>query len=180
MLYISLCRTAQTTITQTSIINHLKSKNIPSKNITLLEAPPLLPPSPQWLKRRGMRAPRYPIPDIFPYNQETYNVAGRHGANFAQILIGEEHMFDDGFHILNRHRHLLHRSIAAAAARVNPQTHYDFRRPPFGPYGPWASPRGVGLLPTPIPPPNNFLNFPPLRNFREVAMSRPIHFRPRS
>ena len=122
---------------------------------------------------------------ILPLGDLMYVYANYHknvswNINFAQILIGEEHMFDDGFHILNRHRHLLHRSIAAAAARVNPQTHYDFRRPPFGPYGPWASPRGVGLLPTPIPPPNNFLNFPPLRNFREVAMSRPIHFRPRS
>ena len=115
--------------------------------------------------------------DIYPYNLATYNIARDYGINFAQILVGEDHMFSDGYHILNHHRHLLHRSIAAAAARISPHTHYNFCRPPLGPHGPWASPRGVGLLPTPAVPPNNFINFPRLPNFRDVAMSHPLNFR---
>ena len=86
-------------------------------------------------------------------------------------------MFEDGYHILNRFHHFIHRPIAAAAARVNPLAHYKLLRPPYGPHGPWASPRGVGLLPKPLMPPKDFHHFPALSGFRDIALSRPIHFR---
>ena len=167
----------ETITTQTNIITYLTSIGFSRDNISFLEAPPLLPPSPQWLAKRGLKKPRFPTPDVFPYNQARNYLARNSGVQFAQTLVGEEHMFDDGYHILNRHRHLLHRSIAAAAAHVNPHAYYGFRRPPFGPYGPWASPRGVGLLPLPTVPPNNHQHFPSLPNFRDVALSHPFHFR---
>ena len=168
----------QTTKLQTEIIS-LLSKTIARNNIVFLEAPPLLPPSPDWLRRRNVNPRNIITPDIYPYNQATFDLARNHGVKFAPLLVGEEHMFDDGFHVLHRFRHFLHRSVAAAATSVDPYAHYKLRRPPYGPHGPWASPRGVGLLPRPLMPPNNLSHFPFLPRFRDVALSHPLKFRPK-
>ena len=157
----------QTAQKQTQIIATL-TKKIPKHHITFLEAPPLLINE---------------TTDIYPYNRASANVANQHGVNFAATLIGEEHIWRvgpraDGFHIQHRHRHFLHRSIAAAAARVNPHAHYKLKPPPFGPFGPWRAPSGVGHLPAPVPSFHDMHHFPSLpRTFRDVAFSHPIHFR---
>ena len=158
--------TYDTTHIQTDIVNIL-TRIIPRKHITFLEAPPLLASHSS---------------DIYPYNLATYNTALRLGANFAPTLVGAEHIWlgtkkrRDGFHVQYRFCHLLNRSIAAAAAYINPQQHFKLPRPPFGPFGPWASPRGMGILPTPVPPLRDPGQFPPL-SFRDMALARPIHFR---
>ena len=159
----------QTAQIQTKIINTLNNK-IPRHHITFLEAPPLLINE---------------TTDIYPYNRASSNVANKYGVNFAATLIGEEHIWRngpkaDGFHIQHRHRHLLHRSIAAAAARVNPHTHYKLIPPPFGPFGPWRAPSGVGLIPAPVPSFRDIHQFPPLPgSYCDMAASHPIHFRRR-
>ena len=161
--------TRQTSNKQSEIIQHLTHvKKIPRQHITFLEAPPLL---------------NSPHSDIFPYNLATRDVAYHHGVNFAQTLVGEQHIWHkhndgrprdgDGFHVQRRFLHLIHKSIAAAAAYTHPQTVYRLRRPPFGLYGPWASPRGVGMMPMSFPQ----QNFPRLTNYRDVALSRPLLFR---
>ena len=52
-------------------------------------------------------------------------------------------------------------AVAAAAVEVDAHEHYGHKRPPFGAYGPWDAPKGVGLLPT----------------FNRVAMRQPLQFR---
>ena len=153
----------QTAQIQTQIITTLAQK-IPKHHITFLEAPPLLINE---------------TTDIYPYNRMSSHIANQHGINFAATLIGEEHIWKtDGFHIQHQHRHFLHRSIAAAAARVNPHTHYRLRPPPLGPFGPWRAPTGVGLLPAPVPSFHDMRHFPSLPGtFRDVAFSHPLHFR---
>ena len=40
------------------------------------------------------------------------------------------------------------KSVAAAAMGVNPRQHYGLARPPYGLYGPWAAPKGRGIMPS--------------------------------
>ena len=135
---------------QTQIIDHLLSF-IPRQNITFLESPPLLDS---------------PDSDIFAYNIGSYQIARKFGINFAQTLIGEQHVWTDGYHILKNKRPLLVKSVAAAALKVNPHQHFGLRRPPFGDFGPWPTPNGQGA-------------FRP--EYRQAAMSLPMNFRrPRS
>ena len=135
---------------QTKILTYLLTK-LPPQNITFLEAPPIL------------------TSDIFPYNAATHRLAHHSGARFAETLVGEGHIFRDGYHILNRCRHLLLKSVAAAATSVNPRSQFGLNRPPHGPFGPWVAPAGRGMLPDPSP-----------ADFRVVASARPnpIRFRP--
>ena len=138
---------------QNSIITQL-SAHLPVNNIVFLEAPPLLSNN----------------DDIFDYNRVTYNIALSRGARFAPTLVGEEHLWKDGFHVAYRHRHLLAKAVAAAIANVNPHLHFQFRRPPHGPFGPWISPRGCGMR----PPPSLDGRLP---SHRDIAVAAPFQFR---
>ena len=139
---------------QTTTLDHLL-KFIPRQNIVFLEAPPLLITSPY---------------DIYPYNVSTRQLALRRGVQFAETLVGEPHLWKDGYHIQKRHHHLLIKSIAAAAAFVDPHSHYVLARPPHGPFGPRAAPlrRGPSLPPTPS------------YSYCEAAKKAPLDFRPSS
>ena len=140
--------TNETKHIQATIISHLKAF-IPPKNIVILESPPLLTSS---------------TSDIFPYNDASFLIARQHGARFARSLVGEHHLFRDGYHILKDSRHLLLKSVAAAAVNVDPHRHFSLRRPPHGNFGPWEAPNGQGILPQP-------------HTYRGVAMAQPIIFR---
>ena len=133
---------------QATIISHLKAF-IPPKNIVILESPPLLTSS---------------TSDIFPYNDASFLIARQHGARFARTLIGEHHLFGDGYHIRKDFRHLLIKSVAAAAVNIEPHRHFSLHRPPHGNFGPWEAPNGQGILPQP-------------HTYRGIAMAQPINFR---
>ena len=133
---------------QATIITHIKAF-IPPKNIVILESPPLLTSS---------------TSDIFPYNDASFQLSRHHGARFARSLLGEHHLFSDGFHILHTARHLLVKSIAAAAMNIDPHKHFRLKRPPHGNFGPWEAPNGQGMLPKPL-------------TYRGVAVAQPINFR---
>ena len=130
---------------QTDIIKHLITF-IPAENVTILEAPPLLDS---------------PSSDIFPYNAASYSLSHQFGIRFSGTLIGETHLWDDGYHVHKKSRHLLLKSLAAAAAGVNPRSHYKLSRPPYGQFGPWAAPKGQGMMP----------------NYRDSALAQPLLFR---
>ena len=134
----------QTKNIQTQIIKHLIT-HIPSKSIILLEAPPLLDSASS---------------DIYPYNLNSYSLSRQFQCGFARILVGENHLWSDGYHILHKDRHLLLKSIAAAAARVSVHEHHKLLHPPFGTFGPWAAPKGQGIIP-----------------FSKMALKQPINFR---
>ena len=140
----------QTKNIQTSIIQHAR-QFIPAKNIVILEAPPLL---------------SNPNSDIYPYNNSSYLVSQQLGSRFAKTLIGEFHIFRDGFHIQRSARHLLIKSVAAAIANVDPHNHFNLPPPPYGNFGPWAAPNEQGFLP-PLSGPN----------FLSAAVSSPINVR---
>ena len=136
----------QKTITETrqlqyAIIQQL-TRFIPRTNITLVEAPPNL------------------NNDIYGYNYSSCDVARYFGIRFSPTLIGEDHIWSDGLHIMNRHRPLMVKTIAAAAAGVDPHTYFRLSRPPSGAYGPWMAPFGMGMMP----------------NYRDAAVA-PISFR---
>ena len=160
-------RPPKTTATHQTDIIKLLTPYLPAKNIVFLEAPPLLTES----------------KDILPYNIITRYVALSLGARFAHTLVGEDHMWNDGFHVSFRHRHLLVKSVAAAIAGVHPQTHFKLHRPPLGPFGPWVAPIGRGMRPPPpssysgvavsAPPPVQFRRRPPTRPARPTLPSRP-------
>ena len=135
----------QTKQLQTDIIQHLISF-IPSNNITILEAPPLLDS---------------PSSDIFPYNAASFSLSHQYGIRFSGTLIGETHLWDDGFHVHKKFRYLLLKLLAAAAVDVNPRSHFKLPRPPYGQYGPWVAPKGQGVMPT----------------YRDGAMAQPLLFR---
>ena len=122
----------QTKNTQTAIINYLKAF-IPLHHIVILESPPLL---------------NTPTSDIFPFNLNSYLLSRQLGTRFSETLIGEGHLFKDGYHVLRSARHLLVKSVAAAIANVRPHQRLKLLRPPHGNYGPWAAPLGVGMLPS--------------------------------
>ena len=108
-----------------------------------------------------MEAPPNLNNDIYSYNFSTCDVALNSGIRFAPTLIGEEHIWPgDGLHVMNRHRPLMLKTIAAAAAGIDPHIHFRLRRPPTGPYGPWMAPFGMGMVP----------------NFRDAAVA-PVRFR---
>ena len=142
--------TDETRLLQTDIHAHL-TKYLPPHNIIFLESPPLL---------------ISPSTDIYPYNLATRHLAHQLGTRFAQTLVGESHLWTDGYHVQNKLRHLLLQSVAAAVADVNPHRHYGVARPPHGPFGPWVAPIGSGMLPP--------------ASFRVVASAqpRPVQFRP--
>ena len=136
----------QKTITETrqlqNAITQQLTRFIPRGNITLVEAPPNL------------------NHDIYNYNYSTCDLSLNLGIRFAPTLIGEDHIWRDGLHIMNRHRPLMLKTIAAAAAGVDPHIHFRLSRPPSGLYGPWMAPFGMGMTP----------------NFRDAAVA-PIQFR---
>ena len=136
----------QTKHTQTTIINYLKTL-VPAHNIVILESPPLL---------------ETPTSDIFPYNLNSYLLSRHLGTRFSETLVGESHLFKDGYHILRSSRQLLVKSVAAAIANVRPHQRFNLPRPPHGIYGPWAAPSDVGMLPS---------------TYGSAALSRPISFR---
>ena len=129
---------------ESEIIQYLIAR-IPRQNIILIEAPPLLDS---------------PSSDIFPYNRNSAQLACQHGIRFARTLIGETHIFRDGYHVLYKFRHLLLKSVAAAAARVDAHQHYGLSGPPSGIFGPWKAINGQGSLP-----------------YNEMAMRQPMNFR---
>ena len=139
------CTPRQTQNTQSKIINHLKTF-IQAKNIIILESPPLS-------SSTGS--------DIFPFNCSSFLLSRQLGTRFAETLVGEAHLFRDGYHILRKARHLLVKSVVAAILNVRPHQLFACRRPPYGDFGPWIAPSGQGM---------------PL-DFRGAALSRPISFR---
>ena len=136
----------QTKILMTNILRHLLSF-VPRSNVSIVEAPPLNDA---------------PESDIYPYNQASFDVAQQHGVHFARTLIGENHLWRDGYHIQDTHRHLLVKSIAAAAVEIDPNDFFGLKRPPYGHFGPWESPKGVGFFPL---------------AFNEMAVRQPMYFR---
>ena len=126
-------------------MTHL-TKFVPKRNIVFLEAPPI---------NGG---------DIYPYNRATFNFCRHWGVQFGPTLVGEGHMWRDGFHVLHAHRHLLVKSVAAAALGVLPHAHFDLQRPPYGAFGPWIAPPGQGMA----------LQLP---SFGDVAVAAPFYFR---
>ena len=132
----------QTQRLQDKIITHL-AKYVPLRNIVFCEAPPI---------NGG---------DIYPYNRMTYNTCYRRGVRFGPTLVGETHMWRDGYHILNSRRHLLIKSVAAAAIGVHPHAHFQHARPPHGAFGPWVAPNGQGM------------------SFAATAAAQPYYFRQR-
>ena len=133
--------------TQMQILDYLTTR-IPRKNITLVESPPLLDS---------------PSSDIYPYNLNSHRLSQRYQINFARTLIGESHIWlRDGYHILRSARHLLLKSVAAAAAKVAVHAHFRLSGPPLGLFGPWTAPIGQGVLPN---------------LFSGVAARQPINFR---
>ena len=139
----------QTKQTQMKILNHLK-QFISPHNIIILESPPLL---------------TSPHSDIYNYNNNSFLLSKQLGTRFAETLVGESQIYKDGYHILRSARHLLIKSVAAAVFNINPHRHFGLPRPPFGNFGPWTTPIGQGLLPSPSP------------TFRGAAMAQPINFR---
>ena len=136
----------QTKQLQTGIIQHLISY-IPPRNITILESPPLLDS---------------PTSDIYLYNHASYTLSQQFGIHFSGTLIGEQHLWSgDGYHINRKFQPLLLKSLASAAVGTNPRSHYGLARPPYGQYGPWAAPKGQGMMPS----------------FRDRALAQPLHFR---
>ena len=140
-------RRPQKTIEQTrqlqyKILSHL-TKFVPRRNIVFSEAPPII---------GG---------DIFPYNRITYDTCRQWGVRFGPTLVGESHMWRDGFHIHNSYRHLHVKSIAAAAIDIHPHAHFNLLRPPYGVFGPWVAPAGQGMMPS----------------ISKVATAVPFHFR---
>ena len=130
----------QTQALQDKIITHL-AKYVPLGNIVFCEAPPII---------GG---------DIFPYNRVTYNTCRRRGVRFGPTLVGETHMWRDGYHILYSCRHLNVKSVAAAAIGVIPHAHFQLARPPYGDFGPWIAPVGQGM------------------SFAATATAQPYYFR---
>lgn len=106
---------------QRKIIHHILRYTSP-KNIILMESPPLI------------------HHNIYGYNYISHETARLFGLRFAGTLIGNQHLWKDGVHILHSSRDLLHKSVAAAIAGVNPHQHYRLSRPPFGAYGTPISP----------------------------------------
>ena len=138
----------QTRQLQTNIIQHLL-QHIPRQNITILESPPLLDSTSS---------------DIFPYNHASVLLTRKFQIRFADTLVGEQDLWKDGYHLLRSSRHLLVKSVAAAAAHFSPHQRFSLSRPPFGENGPWAAPKGQGVFP---------------REFRHMAVVQPMSFRRR-
>ena len=136
----------QTRRLQTEIIQHLL-QHIPRQNITILESPPLLDS---------------PSSDIYHYNHASVLLARQLKIRFADTLVGEQHIWKDGYHLLRSSRHLLVKSVAAAAAHFSPHQRFGLSRPPFGEYGPWAAPKDQGVFP---------------REYRQMAVAQPMSFR---
>ena len=130
---------------QTAIIQQLVT-HIPHNNITILESPPLLDS---------------PSSDIFAYNNNSFSLAQQLGVRFAGTLNGEQHLWTDGYHVLNKFRPLLLKSVAEAAVGINPRQHFGLSWPPYGQFGPWVGPKGRGIMPT----------------FRDLALAQPFSFR---
>ena len=121
-------------IYQHKIINFIRQKTSRS-NIIILESPPLLQN------------------DIYPYNRLSYETSKLFGLRFAPTLVGEQHLWEDGVHILHNCRPLLINSVAAAILGKNPLEHFKLARPPHGAYGPWTAPFGFRPAPSRFPPP---------------------------
>ena len=143
----------QTQQLQRNITLHL-TKYINKDNITFCEAPPIL---------GG---------DIFPYNRATFHFCHQWGVRFGPNLVGEDHLRRDGFHVMDVYRHLLVKTVAAAALGINPHAQYRLARPPYGVFGPWMAPVGQGMAPR---MPFRNADWPPLA--RNVASAPPFFFR---
>ena len=119
---------------QHKIINHIQQKTS-NNNIIILESPPLL------------------HDDIYPYNRLSYETCQQFGLRFAPTLVGEQHLWKDGVHLLHTCRPLLITSVAAAIIGINPHAHLKVARPPQGCFGPWMAPFGYRPAPSRFPPP---------------------------
>ena len=135
--------TSHTTATETlrRIILTLQQKhNISNKNIIILETLPSL---------------KF---DIHPYNLAAASICRQLGVRFCPNLAGENHLWEDGIHILHHHRPLLVSSVAAAVVGCDPHQVFRLQRPPNGPNGPWRFPWGSHNRPVPTtrwPPPGS-------------------------
>ena len=87
------------------IIDHLKTQTHP-QNIIIVESAP---------------STRYSM-DAF--NKASYHLCQKENVRFAPTLIGQEHLWNDGYHIQDSYRYLLTRTTAAAIKRVDPHHTY--------------------------------------------------------
>ena len=147
---------------QHRIINILK-QHTARNNIIILESPPLL------------------NNDIYAYNRLSYHTAKQFRLRFAYTLVGEQHLWDDGVHVLRDCRHLLISSVAAAIIDVDPHSHFELERPPKGVFGPWTQPFGFRPAPSRFPPPIplwRHRDFPPLtaKNYSNVAAAPAFYY----
>ena len=54
------------------------------------------------------------------YNKASQDLSQREEIIFAPTLVNEQHLWNDGYHIHDTHRHLLVKSVAAAIVGMNP------------------------------------------------------------
>ena len=130
---------------QSEIIAHATAF-VPADQVVLLEAPPNLSSE----------------EDVFDYNKSTCDVASAWGARFGPTLVGDNHIHWDGLHLRPDARHLLIKTTACAILNKNPHITFKMERPPHGPFGPWKSRKGQGMMP---------------ETFKSVAEHPPFYFR---
>ena len=130
---------------QSEIVAHA-TKYISADQVVFLEAPPNLSSE----------------EDVFDYNESTYDLASAWGARFGPILVGDDHIYRDGLHLRSDARHLLIKTLACAILRKNPHLTFKMERPPHGPFGPWKSRKGEGMMP---------------KTFGTITESPPFYFR---
>ena len=157
-------RTLHETYTLQHRIINILIQHTSRNNIIILESPPLL------------------NNDIYAYNRLSYYTAKQFRLRFAYTLVGEQHLWDDGVHVLRDCRHLLISSVAAAIIDVDPHSHFELERPPKGVFGPWTQPFGFRPAPSRFPPPFplwHHRDFPPLaaRNYSNVASAPAFFYR---
>ena len=65
------------------------------------------------------------------YNKASQDLSQREEIIFAPTLVNEQHLWNDGYHIHDTHRHLLVKSVAAAIVGMNPFKAFGNRQRQF-------------------------------------------------
>ena len=83
------------------IVDLLKKQTHPSNIIILQSAP----------------STKYPMDE---FNRASQHLCQTEGIIFAPTMVKEHHLWNDGYHIHDAHRHLLVKSVAAAIMGIDP------------------------------------------------------------
>ena len=65
------------------------------------------------------------------FNKASQDLSQREGIIFAPTLVKDYHLWNDGYHIHDAHRHLLVKSVAAAITGIGPFKAFGNPRPLF-------------------------------------------------